>query len=103
MVHGVCRLDVPADRGITPGTEAGGGQAAVHAVSPVGLAGPHHVLPVSETVYHIAVQRPTAEKGETRVTVDGAVQHDNTIPLVDDRQEHHVEVSIPLVCSQTQN
>ncbi len=56
-----------------------------------------------ETVYHIAVQRQPAEKGETRVTVDGVDQHDNTIPLVDDRQEHFVEVSIPMVQSQTQN
>jgi cyclic beta-1,2-glucan synthetase len=55
-----------------------------------------------ETVYHIAVQRPTAEKGSTHVTVDGVDQHDNIIPLVDDRQEHYVEVS-PLVRSQTQN
>ena len=56
-----------------------------------------------ETVYHIAVQRPPAEKGETRVTVDGVDQPDNTIPLVDDHQEHYVEVSLPVVRSQTQN
>jgi cellobiose phosphorylase len=55
-----------------------------------------------ETVYHIAVQRQPAENGETRVTVDGADQHDKTIPLVDDHQEHYVEVSIPVVRSQTQ-
>jgi cellobiose phosphorylase len=47
-----------------------------------------------ETVYHIAVQGHTAEKGSTRVTVDGVDQPDNTLPLVDDRQEHHVEVSL---------
>ncbi|MGA8570846.1 MAG: glucoamylase family protein [Desulfobaccales bacterium] len=45
-----------------------------------------------ETVYHIAVQRAPAEDGETRVTLDGVDQHDNTIPLVDDHQEHYVEV-----------
>jgi cellobiose phosphorylase len=56
-----------------------------------------------ETVYHIAVQRQPAENGETRVTVDGVDQHDKTIPLVDDHQEHYVEVSIPVVRSQTQN
>ena len=52
-----------------------------------------------ETVYHITVQRPPAENGETRVTVDGVDQPDNTIPLVDDHQEHYVEVSIPVVRS----
>jgi cyclic beta-1,2-glucan synthetase len=41
-----------------------------------------------ETVYHIAVQRPPAENGETPVSVDGVDQQDNLIPLVDDRQEH---------------
>jgi cellobiose phosphorylase len=57
-----------------------------------------------ETVYHIAVQRPPAENYETSVTVDGVDQPDNTIPLVDDHQEHYVEVSIPdVVRSQTQN
>ena len=52
-----------------------------------------------ETVYHIAVQRLPAENGETRVTCDGAEQPDNTIPLVDDHQEHYVEVRIPAVRS----
>ena len=45
-----------------------------------------------ETVYHIAVQRAPAKDGETRVTLDGVDQHDDTIPLVDDHQEHYVEV-----------
>ncbi|MGA7578218.1 MAG: glucoamylase family protein [Desulfobaccales bacterium] len=45
-----------------------------------------------ETVYHIAVERAPAEDGETRVTLDGVDQHDNTIPLVDDHQEHYAEV-----------
>ena len=54
-----------------------------------------------ETVYHIAVQHPPAAPGETRVTLDGVDQHDKTIPLIDDRQEHFVEVSIPMIQSQT--
>ncbi|MFA4901320.1 MAG: glucoamylase family protein [Desulfobaccales bacterium] len=54
-----------------------------------------------ETVYHIIVQRQPAENGETRVTCDGAEQPDNTIPLVDDHQEHSVEVHISVVGSQT--
>ena len=48
-----------------------------------------------ETVYHIAVLRTHAGDGATGVIVDGAPQQDNTIPLLDDRQEHSVEVRIP--------
>ena len=52
-----------------------------------------------ETVYHIVVSQTRAaddEKiGETSVTVDGVERHDKAIPLVDDRQEHSVEVKIP--------
>jgi cellobiose phosphorylase len=48
-----------------------------------------------ETVYHIAVLRRQVGDGVTRVTVDGAPQQDTTITLVDDHQEHSVEVRIP--------
>ncbi|MBI3545314.1 MAG: cyclic beta 1-2 glucan synthetase, partial [Gammaproteobacteria bacterium] len=44
-----------------------------------------------ETIYHITVVRASAEAA-TRVTVDGLVQSEPTIPLVDDRHEHMVEV-----------
>jgi hypothetical protein len=47
-----------------------------------------------ETVYHIAVLHTGAGNGEMGVTVDGVEQHDKAIPLVDDRQEHSVEVRI---------
>ena len=47
-----------------------------------------------ETLYHISVLQVTAGKGETSVTVDGVEQPDKAIPLVDDRQEHSVEVKI---------
>ena len=47
-----------------------------------------------ETVYHIAVLQRAGRDGETRVTVDGVEQTDNAIPLVDDHQEHSVEVRI---------
>ncbi len=30
------------------------------------------------------------------VTIDGVEQPDNTIPLIDDRKEHSVEVRIPV-------
>jgi len=48
-----------------------------------------------ETVYHIAVLQTPAGNGEMRVSVDGVEQHDKTIPLVDDHEEHWVEVRIP--------
>jgi len=51
-----------------------------------------------ETIYYITVrQTPAANNkmiGETGITIDGVEQHDKTIPLVDDRQEHSVEVRI---------
>jgi len=47
-----------------------------------------------ETVYHITVQQTCDEVGETSVTVDGVERRDKAIPLVDDRQEHSVEVSL---------
>ena len=46
-----------------------------------------------ETVYHIAVER-RAGTGEMGVTVDGVVQRDKAIPLVNDLQEHSVEVRL---------
>jgi cyclic beta-1,2-glucan glucanotransferase len=46
-----------------------------------------------ETIYHITVQT-RHEKGKTSVTIDGVLQQDETIPLVDDRQEHRAEVRV---------
>ena len=48
-----------------------------------------------ETVYHIDVLQTRHDNGRTSVTVDGVERHDEAIPLVDDRQEHSVEVRIP--------
>ena len=48
-----------------------------------------------ETVYHIAVLQTPAGNGEMRVSVDGIEQHDKSIPLIDDRREHNVEVRLP--------
>ena len=47
-----------------------------------------------ETVYHITVLQTREGNGEMSVTVDGVERHDKVIPLVDDRQEHSVEVEI---------
>ena len=47
-----------------------------------------------ETIYHITVQQMPAGNGEMSVTIDGVERDDKAIPLVDDRQEHSVEVRI---------
>jgi cellobiose phosphorylase len=47
-----------------------------------------------ETVYHITVRQTHDVAGVIRVEVDGLDQEDNAIPLVDDHQEHTVEVRI---------
>ncbi len=47
-----------------------------------------------ETVYHITVtQLPVGS--DMRVTLDGALQADGRIPLMDDRKEHWAEVRVP--------
>ena len=48
-----------------------------------------------ETVYHIAVLQLVPGNGGLGVTVDGVEQPGKAILLVDDRQEHSVEVRIP--------
>ena len=47
-----------------------------------------------ETVYHITVRQTSGADAGMAVSVDGVVQSDPTIPLVDDRREHQVEVSL---------
>jgi cyclic beta-1,2-glucan synthetase len=48
-----------------------------------------------ETLYHISVLQDRAWNGETSVIVDGVEQqHTTAISLVDDRQEHSVEVKV---------
>jgi cyclic beta-1,2-glucan synthetase len=49
-----------------------------------------------ETIYHITVLQTRTGKVGTRVTVDGVERDDQVIPLVDDLQEHSVEVMIPV-------
>jgi cellobiose phosphorylase len=48
-----------------------------------------------ETAYHITI-RQTRDNSGASVVVDGALQSGTTISLVDDRQEHAVEVRIPV-------
>jgi cyclic beta-1,2-glucan synthetase len=45
-----------------------------------------------ETVYHIAIHQTRHAGGDERLRVDGRDEPDMTVPLVDDRVEHHVEV-----------
>jgi cellobiose phosphorylase len=47
-----------------------------------------------ETVYHIAIVQASTGDGETSVTVDGIRRQGNAIQLVDDRQEHSVELRL---------
>ena len=47
-----------------------------------------------ETIYHITVSQICTADGKTRVPLDGVERHDQAVPLVDDGQEHVVEVNI---------
>jgi cyclic beta-1,2-glucan synthetase len=49
-----------------------------------------------ETVYHITILQ-SSDNSLASVIVDGVEQPDNTIPLLDDRQAHSVEVRIPVL------
>jgi cellobiose phosphorylase len=51
-----------------------------------------------ETLYHIDILQTPAPYAEMTVTVDGIKQDEEAIPLVDDRQEHSVEVKIYVAC-----
>jgi cellobiose phosphorylase len=46
-----------------------------------------------ETVYHIAVMQCPDHEGETHVTMDGISQDGKTVRLVNDLQEHFVELT----------
>jgi cellobiose phosphorylase len=46
-----------------------------------------------ETLYHVAITKGGAGGGRT--IVDGVVQADDSIPLVNDKMEHQVEVHLP--------
>jgi cellobiose phosphorylase len=45
-----------------------------------------------ETVYHISVHQTPPTTGDERVSLDGQEQDGMSVPLVDDHQEHRVEV-----------
>lgn len=54
-----------------------------------------------ETLYHITVVQDSCRNGGTGVSVDGVEQPGEAIPLVDDRQEHSVEVKIQAAAANT--
>ena len=45
-----------------------------------------------DTVYHIVILRGPDANAETTLTVDGVVQHETYIPLIDDHKEHSAEI-----------
>jgi cyclic beta-1,2-glucan synthetase len=47
-----------------------------------------------ETIYHIKVVQGHAGEDEGSVTVDGVVQREQAIPLVDDNSEHFIGVVV---------
>ncbi|SDW21631.1 glycoside hydrolase family 94 protein [Thiocapsa roseopersicina] len=47
-----------------------------------------------ETLYDIVVRQSGDGEGETRITLDGVARDEPGIPLVDDRGEHAVEISL---------
>jgi len=59
-----------------------------------------------DTLYHIVVtQSPTADDakaGEITVTVDGTISDDHSVALVDDRNEHTVDVAMQFSADQLQ-
>jgi cyclic beta-1,2-glucan synthetase len=46
-----------------------------------------------ETFHHITIHNHRARK-VTRVVLDGVEQRDKSIPLVDDRREHVIEIEL---------
>ena len=47
-----------------------------------------------ETAYHITVRQSAGAGSDMTVSVDGVMQTDAAITLVDDRREHHVEINL---------
>ena len=112
LVHRRRRLDVPAGRGDAAGPPFGGGQAAAGATDPGGLGVVQDPLPVPRDLlphHRPADGRGTGASGSEapradaervrRVRMDGADLDQTgplqgTIPLVDDRRDHYVEVEL---------
>ena len=96
MVYGIIRLDVPAYPGITSGLRLETDKLSFAPCLPEDWETFKIHYRYRETIYHITVLQTRTGKGATRVMVDGVELEDRFIPLVDDRQEHSVEVRIPV-------
>ncbi|MDD2464851.1 MAG: glucoamylase family protein [Desulfobulbus sp.] len=55
-----------------------------------------------ETLYHIRIMQTKTVSGAMQVTVDGLEQNDGAIHLIDDHQEHAVEVRTPVPTDKTE-
>jgi cellobiose phosphorylase len=47
-----------------------------------------------DTLYHIIISQTTGDESGSSVTLDNIDQHESSIPLLDDRIEHRIEVKI---------
>jgi cellobiose phosphorylase len=54
-----------------------------------------------ETTYHISVTQTDGADGVAAVTLDGVARDEETIPLVDDHQDHSVELRVRRADSST--
>ena len=89
MVHRLCGLDVPVDRGISSGTKV-----RFMPCLPADWNGFELRYRYGKTIYHIAVSRADERKIGMEVTIDGEEQIEKMISLVDDGKEHKVEILI---------
>jgi len=88
LVHRLCRLDVRLILRVEACLPADWKAFKVH-------------YRYRETVSHIVVSEAQAAIGEISITVDGFEQHDQIVHLVDDHQEHSVEVKMFTVHTAT--
>jgi len=102
LVHGVRRMDVPAHRRVVARAHARRELSPLRAV-PCPPTGPRSGCNYRyrETPYDISVrQMPAAVDeavGATTVTVDGVVQSDDRVHLIDDHAAHQVVVALQVL------
>jgi cyclic beta-1,2-glucan synthetase len=97
VVHRIGRLDVPADRRVAAGPAHRGRQAAHRAVPARRMDRVQDPLPLSRTFYHITIHHHGPNATVSRLTLDGAEQSDDFITLIDDGQDHQIEVEMRVV------
>ena len=97
LVHRLGRLDVPADHRIAAGPAPEGGPGPLHFAPclPADWQAFKLHYRYRETFYHITVRQTSGAAAAMSVVVDGVVQAEPAIALIDDRVEHRVEVNLP--------